>query len=108
MTVVIALDEHQPQRAMRRAPRIERGEGFIGVGFACVQQVAEKHDRLRAMRRDKRIEPRQVVGRGARRHRNAARAKHGVFAEMRIGDEEALFERIECGSLGGEHERVAV
>ncbi|NYH25536.1 hypothetical protein GGD40_005107 [Paraburkholderia bryophila] len=88
MPIMIPFNQYDPQPSMPRTPALQRVQRLSGVRLARVQQIAKKHEHRRLELADQKIEPPQIVRSRANWHGNAARAKHCVLAEMRIGDEQ--------------------
>ena len=97
VVVVVATHQGDAQCGVTRAPLCQRLQHRRRAGAGRMQKIAQAHQVTSAGGGDQRVEPLQVVVRGASRHWLAQRAKARRLAQVQIGDEH--------GGLGGPPQR---
>lgn len=91
--VVVAAHQGHGHIAVPRAPVAQRLQHLRRAARRGVQEVAQAHQALRPVFGDQRVQPRQVVARGAAGHGLAQGAVAGGLAQVQVGDEQGLARR---------------
>ena len=92
---------------MRCTPGIERGQHLRRAGLHRMHEIAEKDDVPRGVRGDQSVEPREVLLRGAARHRLAQRAIGRGLADVQVGNEQHALAGPPERALGQQVEALA-